>query len=475
MEKKTKIRRIRKAGKNRKEVDYSDQNNIDYGKEVNKMKGIINLNSLHRHSTKNIHFNSFFEAWKLKKQYISTKESDYSKLNYQIDSYSATISNIMNFDGKNLINKCSFNVDHQEDSLILVNKCDRSNLFRYLADQIEIGNNILIYGYGSKLELIFEFIKYFQANVNTTDLDANDFLDNNADEILDNNNSEKIFEEKSIDNHKYLESQLRLKQWVSYKKTYYHIIIINAFNSDIKFGLILEVIQNYFISFTCENTTDVKKYFTARTEEEIIEKIRSYKNSETAKTKNFKILMFINNVDGPSLLSKKTQKHLSLLISSLDITVVATSDNLYFNYYWNQEIKDNYLFRYVKYNTFDLYTNEIGEKFSMTGESTSKSKEAFKRIYKSLTDRQMRMIKAIAEIQIDTDKTKILDLSIKELTNKLIDYQIVTSSSQVRHLIVEPMSHDVIIEKVNNKNKKMYFKLNVTQEVLNDLLNGDFD
>lgn len=472
-----KIRRVRKAGKSKTDVDYSDPNNIDYGKEVNKVKGMINFKSLYKHNSGNVRFNSFFEAWKMKKQYICAKDSEYTKLNYQIDSYSATISNLSNFDGKNLVNKCSFNLNRQEELLRCVNKCDRANLFRYMADQIELGNNILLYGYGSKLELMFEFIKYFQANVNTTDLDANEFIggnNSNNDEIMRGTDNEKLVEEKSILNPKYIDSQLRLNHYVSNKKTYYHIIIINAFNSDIKFGLILEVIQNYFISFTCENTTDVKKFFTAKNEEDIIVKIRDYKNTYS-KAKNFKILMFINNVDGPSLLSKRTQKHLSLLITGLDITLVATCDNLYFNYYWNQEIKDNYSFRYIKYNTFELYTNEIGEKFSMTGESTSKSKEAFQRIYKSLTSKQMQVIKIIAEIQLDSDKSKILDLSLKELTNKLIDYQIITTSQQLRHILAEPQSHDVIIEKLNNKNKKYYYKLNITNDVLSDLLNGEFD
>ena len=114
------------------------------------------------------------------------------------------------------------------------------------------------------------------------------------------------------------------------------------------------------------------------------------------------------------------------------------------------------------------------DKFSITGEKTVKSTEGFAQIYKSLTDKQKAMIKIIGEFQISNDN-KIYNLTYKYLVDLMIDNAVVGGPAQVKNLLFEPMDHDVIVERIYNKNKKHYYKLNLSKEVIEDLISGKFD
>lgn len=391
-----------------------------------------------------IEYLRYFLAWKTKKNSLNSKNVLLNNINFQLENYGPVIDSIKKEKQYNLYNKTFFK-ESDKASIDVINRIDKKALFKLMTELIHSNTNIMLYGYGSKIEIIFDFIKYFQEKENTS----------SKTEVLENNISE-------------------LNKSIIFEKPYYHIIVINAFNSEVKFSVIYEILLNYLTSYSSEPANNYKKFFSnPKNEEESIQRLALFK-SQVLKDFKGKLLLFLNNIDGPSILGKRVQKLLSLLISQLCISVVATCDNAYYPYYWTQEVKDNFSFCFIKYSTFKPYTIEINDKHSITGEKTVKSGSAFKSIYKSLTDKQKGMLKVMAEFQINSDN-RIQDLTFNELTNLLIDNMIVAGQGQVKGLLFEPMDHDVIVERVNNKSKKQYYKLNLGSEVLADLADGKYD
>jgi hypothetical protein len=152
----------------------------------------------------------------------------------------------------------------------------------------------------------------------------------------------------------------------------------------------------------------------------------------------------------------------------------ATSDNLSLNYFWNQTIKDNYSFYFIKYNTFENFDMEINDKNSLTGEKNIKEGSGLVQILKSLTRNQRDMIKIIAKTQL---KGNTLNLTIKNLTNLLIDEMIASSQNQVLEYLIEPLDHNLIVVRNSNSSSKSYsfYKLNLTDEILSKFDIGEFD
>ena len=101
-----------------------------------------------------------------------------------------------------------------------------------------------------------------------------------------------------------------------------------------------------------------------------------------------KILIVILNIDCPNFSNKCNQKIISSLISTCDLNLLATTDSLYINYFWNQSIKDSFGFYYLKYNTLIPYYNEINDKNSLIGEKNIKSGIGLNHILTSLTENQ---------------------------------------------------------------------------------------
>lgn len=394
---------------------------------------------------KKIEFLGYFNAWRSKKDFLVTNNPDIEDLNFSVDDYTSIMESINSNKELNLKKKILFqNKVHDYDAINTINRIDEYSLFKLISDLILSETNVLLYGYGSKLELIFNYINYFQEKINTSSISSNENYEDS---------NEKYFH---------------------FKKPYYHIINLNAFNSDVKFSMIFEVIQNYLLSYS-EDSSNVsfKKFFNGcKTEEDSIYRLSTFKDS----LKEFKgvILLVINNLDGPSLLGKKAQKLISLLVTFLDMRVIATVDNLYLTYYWSHEVKDYFSFCFLKYNTFKPYIYEINDKFSITGEKTVKSGEGFAQIFKSLTDKQKNMIKIMANYQLNEDKNPINTLTYNKLTDLLIDNMIIANSAQIKSLLFEPMDHDVIVER-KYKNGRSYYKLNLSLEVLNNLNNNVYD
>lgn len=363
-----------------------------------------------------IYFSDYFNAWKSRGLFTSLKTED-KDAEFNPASYDVAV--------ENLRKKNALEVFDNDKVLNSINKINQEGLFKLLVDLIQLESNILLYGIGSKLRLIYDFLNVFQNEVN-------------------------IYRDSTEGN-------------------YYHIMVLNGFNPDIRFSNLLENIQNYIISFTDDAKKQIKMTLdNSKTAESSIYKLGELKK-EMKITQKF--LLVINNIDGPSFLGKSVQKLLSKLVNHVGIQVLATCDNLYYTYYWNQQTKDNFSFYFVKYNTFAEYLSEISESLSLTGERKFKSGIGFSQIFKSLTIVQRKMIKAIAECQIGETT---IQLTLKILTEILMDKMIVNSLNQVKEMLIEPMDHSLIVEKAI-KNGKTVYKLNLNDQVVSDIASGAFD
>ena len=379
-------------------------------------------------------FNDLFSAFNNKKKYLQPTPEG---VELQLENYGIVLDQMKKQPFIN--NILNLTDTFEKDSL---NKIRQEDLFSYLKEMIFLDNNILIYGIGSKLKLMYDFINFFQCT-NT----------------IDYVNKRNTFKNDAFTFH---------------TNRVYNIIIINGFNPDIKLANIIERFKQFILDISDESVfKDYKNRLDKpKSYEDDILLLKDLINNSNNSLASKRILLIFNNIDGSSLLGKSVQKLLSLLISSINMQVISTCDNVYYYYYWSQLVKDNFRFYFVKYNTFEEYNNEICDKFSITGEKNIKSGEGFIQIFKGLTKVQRKIIKAIAEYQINSEAINTLTLSA--LRDLLIENMIVSNSSQIKDLLLEPMDHDLIVER-NGKQGKSYYKLNLEVEMLSNIVNGNYD
>ena len=448
-----------------------------------------------------IQFNDYFSSWKEKK--ISTiKRLEKDNLEFNIENYnyvldalkkknlftqniSTNINNnyygkIYNNNNNNFNTESIIDLETKDN----INKISEKSFLKLLKDLINLNCNVLIYGIGSKLELMYRFLDYFQNKNNTicvyNNNTSNDFksqskIDNYKSDL--HNNSNYFNKETSFQSYKYVEN-------INNKKKYYYIIVMNAFHNEVKLSTIIDKIIKYLCSFIDNSSGGIGTNFlnnasnNSKDEESIIYKLGEIEKriNHIRNNYNQKLLLIINNIDGPSFLGKVVQKLLSKIIGLIDVQLIATCDNLYTYYYWDQETKDNYSFYFLKYNTFKDYSTEICDRYSLTGEKNYKTVIGFKMIMKCLTQNQRKMIKLIAIRQTSSNKDNQIGegLTFKVLTDMLIDEMIVTDNNQVKHMIIEPLDHNIIIERKNKKGNLTY-RLNLSDDIINNIIDGQFD
>lgn len=294
---------------------------------------------------------------------------------------------------------------------------------------------MFIYGYGSKLKLIYDFINYFQDSLSTS-------------------------------------TNLNLSKYN------HHTLVFNCYNPEITIKFILNEIQAALINQLEQiglSAKELKEFaHKSRTLEEQIILIHNIEIVLQKMEFFGKFVIIINNIDGPNFQNKLFQNVLSQLVDLTEFVFIVTSDNLYINYLWTQTIKDNFSFYFLKYNTFLPYQYEINDKTSLTGDKNLKSGSGLMQILKSLTKNQREVIKVMAHIQMKGDLNM---MTPKALVDYMTDNCVGICNNQNRfmELILEPKDHEIIVEKILPKSNKQIYKLNLDQENLERFVNGDFD
>jgi hypothetical protein len=327
-------------------------------------------------------------------------------------------------------NKTTDDPEESEEKLLDLNKISKFSLYDLMIELIKTKSNIFLYGYGSKLKIIYDFIQYFQSNVNGVDSQN------------------------------------------------YYLLTFNCYNPEINLKFILNEIQGLILNLLeqigCsdkELKEVTQKYKTLEDQVYYIDELR-----KILKTKEFhgKFIIIMNNIDGPNLQNKIFQSIIATLVNITGFILITTSDNLYINHFWTQTMKDNFSFYFLKYNTFSPYELEINDKNSLTGEKNIKSGTGFGEILKSLTKNHRDVIKIMAEIQMKGDLTQ---MTPKALVDYMTDHGFGVCNSQNRfmELILEPRDHEIIVERLLPKTNKQIYKLNLDNEILEKIVNGEFD
>jgi hypothetical protein len=247
--------------------------------------------------------------------------------------------------------------------------------------------------------------------------------------------------------------------------------VFNCYNAEINVKYILNEIQSYIkeiVETTLGEEGCLNTVFAHKSLEQQIMNI----SSVLRERKEFrgKFLLVINNIDGPSFSNKSSQRILALLTYTCGFILLATCDNLYLNYFWNQTIKDNYSYYYLRYNTFAEYEIEVSGKNSLVGEKSMKSGIGLTQILQCLTDSQRAMINKMAEVQLSREKKK---LTLDNLADIMIMEMIATSKDNLRNMIMEPKDHEIIV--IKDINGVETYSLNLEKEILQKLANGDYD
>jgi hypothetical protein len=251
-------------------------------------------------------------------------------------------------------------------------------------------------------------------------------------------------------------------------------LIFNALTNEITIKDILNKTQNYVADKLEENGYVHNDFLYAnRSLEEQITRISQFVNEARRRDLIDKILLVILGIDCPSLLNKSNQKILSILISTCDLNILATTENLSIHYFWNQSVKDNFGFYYMSYSTFLPYYYESNDKNSMLGEKNLKAGIGLNHILASLTENQRKVIKFLAKYQLEAEEKNKKLLTLQTLSDLLVENMIVSSMKQVHELLIDPKDHEIVVEK--NIEGKTYFVVQLQDEVMEKLVNGDYD
>jgi len=364
--------------------------------------------------------------------------------------------------------------------------------------------NIFLYGFGNKMKLIYDFIRYYQdkyendsdipyyiisCNLNNSEMSMKVILNKvencimrEFENVFKIANSEKEFATRS---KTYYEQIQKLKHIYKKISTKSQNIENENEDEDSSFSdkkdyleeeknLVKDNITNNFADINT-NSNNINNH----EDKMIIEKNENTKNKNEKKPQNqnkylvFKILLIIHNIGSNIGRNKIFQENLSELNKQLKcINLVVTCENLTIPYYWTSEVKDKYQFCFVKFDTFLPYDNEIDEdtikdEYDMTGGM------ALKEMFISFSEIQKRVIMEIAILQLKNEFDK--------LTPKgLIDYFINTGKGTVidvqklETILNDPIEHGIVTLKTCSINNKEIFRVNLDKSLCERIANGEF-
>ena len=374
-----------------------------------------------------MHFEDYFTAYKNRKEYISSQVDIANKIDFSIDSYTEVIDKLK----KSRPGKQFFRDEKKLLNNDNLNGIAEQGVFDTIIEFLLSNSNVLLYGYGSKLKFIYNFINHFQEKVN----------------VNENEN--------------------------------FHLLVFNCYNPELTIKHILTEILSYLLNQleilgnVKDDLKDLRQRKFKNTEEQIfyIDQIRK---TLVQKEICAKYLLIFNNIDGPNFQTKTFQTLISLLISVGDFLFLATSDNLYVNYFWTQTIKDNFSFYFLKYHSLCPYELEINNMNSLSNEKNLKAGRGLEEVMRSLTKNQRDVIKVMAEIQIKGDMTV---MTPKALVDFMVDNGLGICNNQNRfmELILEPIDHEIIVEKLLPRTNKLVYKINLDTEVVEKIIGGQFD
>jgi hypothetical protein len=363
--------------------------------------------------------------------------------------------------------------DERDENNNIINK---GNLFDLMYELLFQKFNIFLYGFGSKMHLIYQFIEYYHkkywsnnniplyiisVNLNNTEISMKVII--NKIESCLMTEFEKCYGVSKNDEKFTTESTIS-GQILKIKKIY------NEMQGKLNDKLDHEDEKDSSLE---EDDDEVDN--NIKKEKDIKNNSKILKNADIFEENiPFKILLVIHNIGSTIGQSKIFQENLSDIANKLDFTnLLVTCENLTIPYYWTSEVKDNFRFCFLKFNTFEPYDAEIDENNLIKGGNNIKGGYGLKEIFSSFTDAQKRLIKEIAKLNLKGDYDK--------LTPKgLIDYfvntgiGIATDIQKLESLILEAIDHEIVVLKLSNVNNKEIYKMTLDRNVIEKIAEGEY-
>ena len=367
-------------------------------------------------------FLNYFEAFKEKEHYLNTQREEILKMDFEIEQYSNILSNIDKDYQKELKALSS------EKSIENINQINEGNLFELITEIIKINGNVFLYGLGSKLSLIYEYIQYFQDNINNKE-----------------GNGE------------------------------YYFLIFNLYNQELVLKRVFSTIIDYLLELMTRKINDKIIQLKTIKPTSPSDQIGVIEEYILILRNNFfkgRFIIILNNIDGPNFQNRAEQNYLSYL-SKNDINIIATCDNVNIVNLWTQEIKTRFNFYYLKFNTMIPYSIEINHTNSLTSEKSIKNGFGLTEIFESFSQNQKELLKELANLQLKGD---FEHMTPKGLVDYFIDegLGICNNQSKLNELILEAKDHDIVSLKLSNKINKEIYKFEIENRFIEKISNGEF-
>ena len=448
------------------------------------------------------YFNDYFDASHNKiEDYYEVNYPELNKYELKIDLYSyfyKLIENKKIFPSLEKKIKKPIDIKREEDEddkdkdkdKDEINDISMGNLFSLMYELLYKDFNVFLYGFGNKMYIIYEFIKYYQMKYND-DINSPLYIIscnlNNSEmsmKVIINKienclmlEFEKYFGEGNNDRKFSMESTIQ-GQILKIKKIYNEIVksLNKKIDNEDEKDSSLDEDDDNDIDNDNDNDDDEENKIKIKKEKDIknkVEKNKISKNSEIDGTP-FKILLIIHNIGSNIGQSKFFQENLSELANKLNfVNLVVTCENLTIPYYWTSEVKDKFRFCFLKFNTHEPYDVEIDENNSIKGGNNIRSGDGLKEIFSSFSLPQKKLIKEIAKLHLKNEYDK---LTQKGLIKHFVDsgQGIVTDIQKLNSLIFEAIDHEIVSLKLSSVNNKEIYKMNLDRNIIEKIAEGEY-
>lgn len=362
------------------------------------------------------------------------------------------------------------------------NDINKGNLFKLMYEFLYQNFNIFLYGFGSKMKLLYDFINYYQFNYNeesTTPLYIISFNLNNS-EISMKVIINKIESCLMTEFEKYYGPE-NIKSFTTESTYLGQIMKINNIYEQIKkkFNQTNEEIEkdsSLEEDYEDEEEEDEKGKNNMKTEKEKDKEIKKNPNLVDADEEfiPFKILLVIHNLGSSTGQSKIFQENLGIVVNILKfVNLVVSCENLAIPYYWTSEVKDKFKFCFLQFNTFEPYDAEIDENNSIKGGNNLKGGEGLREILSSFTETQNKLIKEIAILTLKNEYDSLTPKGLIEYFVKT-GKGIATDIQKLETLLLEAIDHEIVSLKLSNINNKEIYKMNLDHNIIQKIADGEY-
>lgn len=374
--------------------------------------------------------------------------------------------------------------DDKEKEIEINNDINMGNLFSLMYELIYQNINVFLCGFGSKMNLIYDFIKYYQEKFSD---DCNDTL-----YIISCNLNNPEMTMKVIINKIQSCLMLEFEKYIGKENNETKFSMESTMHSQIeKIQKIYNAIEKKYEKRNNKKNDDDNKNEKDSSLEEEEENNNEEEEKNYKKEKDeeeiflddgndleeyipFQILLVIHNIGSINGQSKLFQENLSEIANKLNfVNLVVTCENLTIPYYWTSEVKDKFRFCFLKFNTFDPYDAEIDENNSIKGGYSLKGGDGLREIFSSFTENQKKLIKEIAKLTLENNYDK---LTQKGLVNHIVEkgIGIATTIQKLEELLLEAVDHEIITLKLCSVNNKEIYKINLDRSVIEKIVQGEY-